>query len=200
VRNASQALVAVFIVLLGCSSAKNPEPRTAGEAAMFAPAAMRVHPIFTRVKDFNGDNFPDGIDALLEFQDQFGDATKASGRAIFELYAFQKFDPTHKGKRLVNPWIGELESLDDQRLRWNRTSRTYSFPLQYDQVSATATYILTVEFQMSNGARYYDQIVLEPPQGAYAGKGQGAPTTSMSTTEPALPPLSAPATAPTSQP
>jgi len=31
----------------------------------------------------DGRQLSDGIDALLEFQDQFGDPTKASGRAIF---------------------------------------------------------------------------------------------------------------------
>jgi hypothetical protein len=196
VRYVTFALASILLSLLGCSSSRPPEPRTVSEAALFAPAAMRIHPIFTRVKDFNGDNYPDGVDALLEFQDQFGDATKASGRAIFELYAFQKFDPTHKGKRLCNPWIGSLDTLDDQKMRWNRTSRTYSFPLQYDQISATNTYVLTAEFQLSGGGRYYDQIVLEPPQGAYAPKGAGAPTTSTST----QPPTVAPTTQSTSQP
>ena len=157
---------------------------------------MRIHPIFTRIKDFDGDNYPDGIDALIEFQDQLGDPTKASGRVIFELYAFQKFDPERKGKRLANPWVGTLETLDDQRLRWNRTSRTYSFPLAYDQISLTGTYVLTAEFQLSNGGRFYDQIILEPPQGAYAAKGAAVPTTSQST----LPPTTAPSTSPTSAP
>jgi hypothetical protein len=100
---------------------------------------------------------------------------------------------------LANPWIGSLETQDDQRLRWNRTSRTYSFPLEFPQISATSTYLLTAEFQLSSGGRYYDQIVLEPPQGAYAPKGVGAPTTSTSNLEP-IPPIGAPANAPTSQP
>ena len=46
---------------------------------MFAPVAMRVHPIFTDVKDWTGDGRADGIEALVEFEDQFGDPTKASG-------------------------------------------------------------------------------------------------------------------------
>jgi hypothetical protein len=62
VRHATLAF-AIVIFLLGCSSSKSPEARSAGEAALFAPAAMRIHPIFTRIKDFNGDNYPDGIDA-----------------------------------------------------------------------------------------------------------------------------------------
>ncbi len=136
---------------------------------------MRIHPIFTRIEDFNGDNYPDGVNALLEFQDQFGDATKASGQVIFELYSYQKFDAQRKGDRICNPWVGSLETMDDQRVRWNRTSRTYSFPLQVDQINPGATYVLTAEFQNSNGGRFYDQIILEPPEGAYAAKTPGVP-------------------------
>jgi hypothetical protein len=183
--------------MLSCSSNRS---KPADQPASFAPVAMRIHPIFTRVKDFNGDNYPDGIDALLEFQDQFGDPTKASGTVIFEIYEFQKFDPQRKGKRLANPWVGSLETMDDQRMRWNRTSRTYSFPLQFDQINPTNTYVLTAQFQMSNGGRFHDEIVLEPPQGAYAPKGTPVPTTSTSTQPPATAPTSAPTTQPSSQP
>jgi hypothetical protein len=188
-------IVPFMLLLIGCGSSRTPEPKSE-QPASFAPVAMRIHPIFTRIKDFDGDNYPDGIDALIEFQDQLGDPTKASGRVIFELYAFQKFDPERKGKRLCNPWVGTLETLDDQRLRWNRTSRTYSFPLAYDQISLTGTYVLTAEFQLSNGGRFYDQIILEPPQGAYAAKGAAVPTTSQSTTAPTSAPTTQPSSAP----
>jgi hypothetical protein len=198
VRYKRLAILPILVIILGCSSFRNAVAPPSDRPATFAPVAMRIHPIFTRVEDFNGDNYPDGIDALIEFQDQFGDATKASGRAIFELYAYQKFDPQRKGKRLANPWIGSLETMDDQRLRWNRTSRTYSFPLQFDQISANGTYVLTCEFERSNGGRFYDQIILEPPAGAYAAKGTQAPTTSQSTTP--ITPSSAPTTEPTSNP
>ena len=53
------------------------------DAALFGPSAMRIHPIFTRLSDWTGDGVPDGIEALIELQDQFGDPTKASGTIIF---------------------------------------------------------------------------------------------------------------------
>ncbi len=193
--------LASLLLLASCSSFTS-TPTPAQQAAEFAPVAMRIHPIFTRIQDWTGDNYPDGIDALLEFQDQFGDSTKASGQVIFELYNFQKFDPERKGLRVCNPWVGSLETVDDQRLRWNRTSRTYSFQLAYDAINADNTYVLTAEFQQTNGGRFYDSLVLEPPQGAYASKGTTYPTTS--TTEPATGPwnmpTSVPSTQPTSQP
>jgi hypothetical protein len=210
VRQASFATILIAgLIVAGCSSTDAPRP-SASDCALFGPAAMRIHPIFTRIKDFNGDNIPDGIDALLEFQDQFGDATKASGTVIFELYEFQKFDAERRGPRVCNPWVGSLQTVEDQRQRWNRTSRTYSFPLAYSLIIPTSNYVLTAEFQLSGGGRFYDQIVLEAPQGAYAPKGAPipAPATQATTqttqpapsSQPSARPSSAPAIQPTSQP
>jgi hypothetical protein len=201
VRNAGWILLAVLLIG-GCSSSLSSQaPPSPSNANMFAPVAMRIHPFFTRIKDWTGDNYPDGIDALIEFQDQFGDATKASGTVIFELYDFNKYDAERKGQRICNPWVGTLTSADDQRLRWNRTSRTYSFPLGLDTISASSTYVLTAEFQKSGGGRFYDQIVLEPPQGAYAPKGYQAPTTTVATQPSATQPSTTqPTTESTTQP
>ena len=65
---------------------------------------MRLHPIFTTLKDWTGDNKPDGVEAFVELQDQFGDPTKASGKIIFALYDFKKFDPERRGPLLAE-WI-----------------------------------------------------------------------------------------------
>ncbi|HMB95926.1 MAG TPA: hypothetical protein VKK61_07805 [Tepidisphaeraceae bacterium] len=173
--------IASILLLIGCES-KAPYPRDATDAALFGPSAMRVHPIFTQVKDWTNDNHPDGIEALIEFQDQFGDPTKASGKVIFELYEYRKHDPDPRGERLVNPWIGDLSTLDAQQERWNRTSRTYSFQLAWDQIKENESYVLTAEFQANSGARFFDQIVLEGKQ-----------------PEPTSNPTS-PSTAPTTQP
>jgi hypothetical protein len=169
---------------------------------MFRPVSMRIHPIFTRVRDWTTDAKPDGIDALIEFQDQFGDPCKAAGTAIFELYSLQKFSPERRGPRVCNQWQGSLMTLQDQRERWNRTSRTYSFPLQYDQISTNQSYVLTAEFQLAGGGRFFDQIVLEPPQGAYAPKGARLPATTSPSTAPipGFGPTSMPATMPASMP
>src|SRR5436309_11677874 len=123
-------LCLIVFFTIGCR-ATGPVPRSPGAAAMFAPIAMRIHPIFSGVKDWTGDGKPDGIEALLEFEDQFNDPTKASGTVIFELFGYAPYNPDPRGPRLVNPWVGSLQTLADQQARWNRTSRTYSFQLEY---------------------------------------------------------------------
>jgi hypothetical protein len=178
-------VVPALLLLCGCESPSN-RPVTNTDSALFGAAAMRIHPIFTQVKDWTGDGRPDGIEALIELQDQFGDPTKASGRVIFELFSYRAYDPDHRGERLVNPWIGDLSTLEAQRDRWNRTSRTYGFQLQYDQIREEQTYVLTATFELSNGGRFFDQIVLAPKP----------PPTTFPTTLPTTRPSTAPATAP----
>jgi hypothetical protein len=146
---------------------------------------MRIHPIFTQIKDWTGAGVPTGVEVLLEFDDQFGDPCKASGRVIFELYEFNKFDPQRKGQRLVNPYVGDLTTLQAQRDRWNRTSRTYTFQLFYYNIPTDKNYILTAVFQGDTGGRFFDQIVLE---------AQPPPTTRPTTERAAASPLFTPGT------
>lgn len=155
--------IACGMMLLGCESAPR-NTRTQTDELLFGPSAMRIHPIFTQVKDWTGDDKPDGIEALVELQDQFGDPTKATGRVIFELYEYREYNPDPRGQRLANPWIGELSTLDSQRERWNRTSRTYGFQLAFDQIRNDRAYVLTATFELNAGGRFFDQIVLSPKE------------------------------------
>lgn len=195
-RVALRLMLLVALVSTGCGEKKTGAPRTPIEQQMFGASAMRIHPIFTRVRDWTADGKPDGIDALIEFQDPFGDPTKAAGRVIFELHTYQKYNPDRRGERLCNPWVGSLQTLDEQRDRWNRTSRTYSFPLSYERISERGTYVLTAEFQLASGGRFFDEIVIEPPQGAYGSNpGQQEPTTA-----PVIAPSTQPVNGPTTEP
>src|SRR6266550_8310566 len=97
-------LIILIIASSGCQG-DTPFARSDADKQLFGPVAMRLHPIFTQVKDWTGDNKPDGIEALVELQDQFGDPTKASGRLVFELFEYRPGFPDPRGKRVVNPWI-----------------------------------------------------------------------------------------------
>jgi len=149
-----------LLILGGCHGQPQPMPRDTTDASLFGPSTMRLHPIFTQVKDWNGDGVPDGIEALVELQDQFGDPTKASGHIILDLYDYKKYDPQRKGVWLAE-WQADLSTLAAQRDYWNRTSRTYGFQLAFPQVNLTTNYVLTAEFQLNNGGRLFDQLVIE---------------------------------------
>jgi hypothetical protein len=147
----------------GChngTSAKDEEPPT----RLFAPAEMRIHPIFTQVRDWTGDGVPDGIEVLIEFRDGFGDLTKAAGIALFELYDYRPHHSDPRGRRVANPWVGSLRTAAEQRQHWSGIPRTYTFRLEYEQVRSNRSYVLAASFDPVDGERFFHEIVLEARQ------------------------------------
>jgi hypothetical protein len=157
--NACFLLMAVA-VLAGCSSQSLPQPRTAEEERLFGPVSMKLD-TFSKVRDWNNDNVPDGIEALIEFDDRFGDRTKAAGIVIFELYDYRPYWPDPRGMRLANPWTGSLTTYEDQKAHWETASGAYMFRLAYDQAAWNHDYVLTAEFQSASGTRFFSRIVLQ---------------------------------------
>ena len=140
---------------------------------------MRVHPIFTQIAEWSHTGKPDGVEAQLEFTDQFGDPTKASGRVLFELFDYRRDSPDPRGKRLGR-WVGSLDTPAEQRDRWNTTLRTYRFQLDYPTVSPSQSYVLSAIFELSGGGRFFDSIVLpaHPPEKAEPKENPGLGTLS----------------------
>ncbi len=148
----------------GCEPDRTPASSNP-DADLFVATGMRVHPIFTQIADWTNSGKPDGIEAQLEFTDQFGDPTKASGRVLFELFTYVNDSPDPRGKRL-GLWPASLATLSEQRAQWNTTLRTYRFQLNYPEVSPTSSYVLTAMFDRSTGGRFFDRIVMQgrPPE------------------------------------
>jgi hypothetical protein len=146
------------LVITGCGA----DPVVPAPIDMFAPTGMRIHPIFTQLADLDKSGKMDGIEAQLEFQDQFGDPTKASGQVVFELFGYRRNSPDPRGTRIGGPWIESLASLDEQHARWNTTLRTYRFDLSQPTVRTDQPYVLTAIFELTRGSRFFDQIVLTP--------------------------------------
>jgi len=168
----------ILLALAGCQST-----RYGGSEDMLAPVRMRMHPVFTQIKNLEGGQTPDGIQAELEFQDQFGDAAKAAGNAMFQLYEYRPYDPDPRGDRVVNPWIASLWTVDDQRLRWNRTTSTYTFDLKCPGIDVHKGYVLEATFQGTGGRRFFSRLIFQAQE---LPRGRRRP----------ISPLSAPATRP----
>jgi hypothetical protein len=200
-RVAGPALVCFCFLLALSFTACQPLSRTveressASDVPLFDPTDLRIHP-FTAVKDWTGDNKPDGIEALLELQDRFRDPTKGSGSVLFELYTYRRNYPDPRGDRLA-AWRGSLLTLEEQKAHWNRISRTYSFQLAYPDVRTDKSYVLQVWFDQG-GRRLVSQVVLESQE----TPGATTQPTAIPVTQPVLRPatLPAPATQPTTQP
>lgn len=154
--------LAMILLLGGCSWFKE-DPKPA-QPEMFSASVMRIHPVFTQLKDWTGDGKPDGIEATIEFSDSFRDPTKASGQALFELYEYRANNPDPRGARLVNPWIGSIRTTREQRAHWNNTIKTYNFQLAWADINPNATYVLTATFESTDGKRFFDRTILTPQQ------------------------------------
>src|SRR5205807_9523265 len=126
--------------------------------------------------DWNHDAKPDGIEAQLEFQDQFGDPTKASGRVLFELFDYRTDSPDPRGGRIAGPWVFSLATLDEQHERWNTTLRTYRFQLSYPEIRVDKSYVLTAIFELTGGGRFFDRIVLPARKPSENPPSERAPT------------------------
>jgi hypothetical protein len=135
-------------------------PRTPAEEAMFGPARFRIHPAFTQIKNWSHGPKLDGVDAVVEFQDTFGEPTRATGTLRFELYTIRPSEPDHRGVRIAS-WSGALATRDDQIAHWDAATRGYNFQLAFDKIQKDHAYVLTAQFNR-NGTRLFDQLILEP--------------------------------------
>ncbi len=126
---------------------------------MFAPVTLRIHPIFTAPKDWTGDGGIDGIEALVELTDGFGDPTKARGQIVFELFQLRRYNPDPRGVPLET-WVMPINTLAEQKLHWRRIGGAYAFQLPYPQVAGYGGTVLSAEMTFTGGGRLRDQIVL----------------------------------------
>jgi len=157
-------MAVALLLAAGCYSPA-PHERTPEEQAMFGPATMRIHPLFTQIRDFNGDAKDDGVEALVEFDDSMGDPTKAAGTILFELFDYRKGWPDPRGGRLAK-FVGSIVTAEQQRAHWDGVSRAYKFELRYDGLRPGKDYVLTALFEPTQGERLPpSQVVLEaqPP-------------------------------------
>jgi hypothetical protein len=150
------ACLAVLLCLTSCKA--NPAQPVA-DPAMFAPVAVRIHPIFTEIKDWTDDGRPDGIEALVELTDQFGDPVKSGGQVLFELYTFRRQFPDPRGNRIAS-WVMPLHTLKQQREHWRKIGGAYAFQLALPRITEYPSALLTVEFTLDSGGRLRDEIVV----------------------------------------
>lgn len=154
----------VFVLLIGlCSCVSSNHGRDKEDLTMFAPVALRIHPIFTESKDWTGDGKIDGIEALIELTDGFGDPTKARGQIVFELFTRRRYSPDPRGLPLET-WTVPIYSLKEQKEHWRRIGGAYAFQLPFPQLGGYGASVLTAEMTLAGGGRLRDQIVLAAPK------------------------------------
>jgi hypothetical protein len=152
--------LAGMMLLSGCSSGTPaPGPRTAEEEKLFGPVKMQLDS-FSKMESWTKSGTPDGVEALLEFDDQFGDHTKAAGNVVFELFEYRKGWADPRGPRVVNPWVTSLETYAEQKAHWERASGAYTFQLKCPGLKMDHNYVLTAMFETTSGQRFFSKIII----------------------------------------
>ena len=154
------ALPALLLLAGGC-----PPRGSFQRGEMFGPASVRIHPTFTQWKDWTGDGRPDGIEAVVELLDQFGEPTRATGRAMFEVYEYRREFPEPRGRRVGGPWHQPLFTREEQEAHWNRAVRAYNVRLPMNVPDKRLT-VVAVSFNVGEGeataqGRLFDELILE---------------------------------------
>jgi len=146
--------------------------------AEFGPTTLRIHPTFTQVKDWTGDSVPDGVEAVVELLDTFGEPIRGNGTLLFELWGYKKYDPDPLGKRVGGPWQGLLLTRQEQEMQWSPALRAYTFQLAKLNIDEGREFVLTASFEAAGGAdspgggRLFDRLIIEPPPGK-KNEGEG---------------------------
>lgn len=162
----ARVLTLLLLTLLGAGC--NSTPTIAREEA-FGPSQVRLHPTFSQIKDWTGDGKVDGVEAVVELLDSFGEPTRGSGTLVFELSEYRSHDPQPAARRVADPFLEKLDTREAQQAKWNAALRSYTFQLPLPKIDKTNTFVLDVSFEplggttRPGGGRLFDRLLLEPP-------------------------------------
>ncbi len=128
---------------------------------LYSPRRIEVLP-FTKVRSFDDDSFPDGIEVCLRPLDEMGDPVKVYGNLHFELFVWRDASGDRAGERLET-WPQSLLSPADQKIFWDRVTSTYTFQLLWEggRFPSERKYLLRVTFQSPGGVRLFAEYPFE---------------------------------------
>ena len=149
---------------VGCATTKPVSDPAARDRmlALLLPAKVEIIAPFTRVKSFDDDSVPDGIELWLQAVNSLGNTgLNIVGSLRAELYEYVPASAEHKGRRLEQ-WKIELATPAHQRAYWSDLTRMYEFRLMIDPatVPLAKQYVLAVTYTTPLGEHLTDECVL----------------------------------------
>ncbi len=141
--------------------------------SLLMPARIEIVQPFTRVKSFDDDATPDGIELLLQGVNVLDNpGLMLAGKVRIELFEHIAGSADPKGRRFEH-WDVELATAAEQRRYWNRLTQMYEFRLGVDllRIPPGAKYVLLVTYNSPLGEHLTDECVIEhrTPVGAARG-------------------------------
>ncbi len=156
--------LAVLICVAGCAA----PPRTTDDTArremlaLLLPSRVKIVEPFTRVKSFDDDATPDGIELLLQAVNALDNpGLMITGTVRVALYEYVPASGDRKGRRLEQ-WDVELITVRQQRTYWNVMTQMYEFRLGIDpaRIPPAKEYVLEVTYRSPLGEHLADECLI----------------------------------------
>ncbi len=163
------------ILFVGCASTPPAvdDPARRELLALLMPSRVEIVEPFTRIKSFDADAMPDGIELLLRAVNSLDNpGLMIAGRVRVELFEHVAASGDQKGRRLER-WDVELATSAQQRRYWNQLTQMYEFRLGVDPkvMPQAERYVLLVTFNSPLGDHLVDECVILNRGGATPSLG-----------------------------
>lgn len=167
------AALPLFIVG-ACASTPPNTPDGARERmlALLEPDKIEIVAPFTRVRSFDDDTVPDGIELLVQAVNSLDHPTMIVGRVHVGLFEYVPASGNAKGARLEF-WDIELSTMEQQRTFWNQATQMYAFRLQInlDKIPPANRFVLHVTYSSPLGDHLADECVIDIRSATRGPKG-----------------------------
>ena len=130
--------------------------------ALLMPTRIEIVEPFTRVKSFDDDSTPDGIELLLQAVNSLDNpGLMIVGDIRVELYNYVPASGNRKGAR-IEMWDVRLSTKKEQRTYWNRITQMYEFRLAVDAdtIPTANKYVLLVTYNSPLGDHLTDECII----------------------------------------
>ncbi len=156
--------LAVVVHVAGCATPPGSSDVAARREmlALLMPSRIEIIESFTRVKSFDDDAIPDGIELFLEAVNTLDNpGLMITGRIQAALYQYVPASGDQKGQRLQQ-WDIELDTVHQQRRYWNALTQMYEFRLGIDpsRIPPASKYVLAVLYSSPLGEHLSDECIL----------------------------------------
>lgn len=158
--------ISLCLVLVGGCAANSSRYDAASQRKLLSllmPSRIEIVEPFTRVKSFDNDSTPDGIEVLLQAVNSLDNAgLMIVGDLRIELYEYVLASGDQKGRRLEY-WQVPLATSEDQRTYWNRVTQMYELQLSVDSdiIPSSRRYVLAVVYNSPLGEHLTDECIIE---------------------------------------
>jgi len=149
------------------------DPARRDQLALLMPSWVVIVEPFTRIKSFDDDATPDGIELLLQAVNSLDNpGLMIAGQVRVELFEHVAGSADQKGRRLEH-WDVNLATAAHQRRYWNQLTQMYEFRLGVDpsEMSPADKFVLLVTYNSPLGEHLTDECVLSYRASPGASRG-----------------------------